>query len=590
MKSILNHISVITLVALVMTFAACSNDNEDTQIVEGKAMLSLHLSSGESAGITRADEGILPAMSNEGKIYKVWIWVFKNGTGDNATPIGFKEENFSGATEGETQVTIPADDLDQDVDVYAIANFESAPTLQSLNTALADGSDKMSIKRSELVGAVFGNADFGTTTVQHDVPATGLPMAQRTMKQTASVGTTIDVALRRAVSKVRFVFARPTTMKSYLNGKDEGKEDYVEQSENLDLTKITITGITIGGVDEDNNAVAQIPNTECIFPTYTAENAEADKRVPNLPTGVAYQTATFACASTALTSTDFLATDIPLEYTFRFAGNTSTQNETAQQYEARLNAAQTATAQTYGLTYLRETDKKITGTISYTVPEDYPKVHTKTFTMNEENDFTRNHCYIVYGYIRKGELDIWVKVQDWDLNKETLDFTEHVTVTEPYSWNHAKFESEQVFNGDRYDHTVIYLNKYESTDDILEVRFKFDTPADGYWVATLVSTSGDSDAMRFVDEEGNVMKKITIAEDGSLETSTTEESPQETMGVVKNQGVIRIRLKQDYQQNVRYSAFINMSVITRGEDGGIAQAYNVQSGVIGANLWVSYME
>lgn len=581
---------MIALAAMAMTFAACSSDNEEPQVVNGKAMLSLHLSSGESTTITRADEGLLPSMGNEGKIYKAWIWVFENGTGDNATPIAFKEENFAGATEGESQIAIPADHLDKDVDIYAIANYESIPTLKSLNTALADANDKMNVKRSELVNAVFGNADFGTTTIQHEVPAGGLPMAQRSIKKKAEVGNKIDITLRRAVSKVRFVFAHPETMKAYLNAKDEDNENYIEQSENLDLSKITITGITLGGVDESNSALQQIPNQECIFPTYTAENAEADKRVPNLPTGVTYQTETFTCTSTTLTSTNFIATDNPLLYTFKYADDTSTQNETAQQYEARLNAAQTATAQTYGLTYLRETDKKITGTISYTVPEDYPKVHTKTFTMNEENDFTRNHCYIVYGYIRKGELDIWVKVQDWDLNKETLDFTEHVTVTEPYSWNHAKFESEQVFNGDRYDHTVIYLNKYESTDDILEVRFKFDTPADGYWVATLVSTSGDSDAMRFVDEEGNVMKKITIAEDGSLETSTTEESPQETMGVVKNQGVIRIRLKQDYQQNVRYSAFINMSVITRGEDGGIAQAYNVQSGVIGANLWVSYME
>jgi hypothetical protein len=54
-----------------------------------------------------------------------------------------------------------------------------------------------------------------------------------------------------------------------------------------------------------------------------------------------------------------------------------------------------------GLTYLRESDKRLTGTITYTYNENNSLTDTQataTFSMANPGDFLRNHSWIVYVY------------------------------------------------------------------------------------------------------------------------------------------------------------------------------------------------
>ena len=67
--------------------------------------------------------------------------------------------------------------------------------------------------------------------------------------------------------------------------------------------------------------------------------------------------------------------------------------QTAQDYETLLNEAGLTQTTPY---YLRESDKKIEGTITYEV--DNVDQTPATFRMSEPGDFLRNHSWIVYAY------------------------------------------------------------------------------------------------------------------------------------------------------------------------------------------------
>ena len=78
-----------------------------------------------------------------------------------------------------------------------------------------------------------------------------------------------------------------------------------------------------------------------------------------------------------------------------------------------------------GRFYLRESDKKIKGTITYTIGSGEEK-HA-SFMMANEKDFSRNHTWIVFGYFAgKETLQVYsVDVTEW---------TESSISHEVYNW------------------------------------------------------------------------------------------------------------------------------------------------------------
>jgi len=197
------------------------------------------------------------------------------------------------------------------------------------------------------------------------------------MAPIVSVGNNVKVA--RAVSKVRFVFCN---------------------SSNADEQKLTIQSITF---DDD-----MIPKEEYLFlnAPYTGRNFKV---------GSEYE----AAAPLVNTPTVVASYSSPTEYAF--------MGQTGQEYEALINKGIKEKILTeVGKFYLRESDKKITGTITYTVGSSTTALSAR-FAMSEAGDFSRNHTWIVYGFFAgKDNLKVFsVDVNSW---------TESSGEREVYNW------------------------------------------------------------------------------------------------------------------------------------------------------------
>ena len=94
------------------------------------------------------------------------------------------------------------------------------------------------------------------------------------------------------------------------------------------------------------------------------------------------------------------------------------EKQEAQEYEDLINSAVTAGhLKELGPTYLRESDKKLTGTITYKTKErdntttqwdniTQTDEETAHFSMALEGDFLRNHSWIVYIYFMDGKIHV----------------------------------------------------------------------------------------------------------------------------------------------------------------------------------------
>jgi hypothetical protein len=91
-------------------------------------------------------------------------------------------------------------------------------------------------------------------------------------------------------------------------------------------------------------------------------------------------------------------------------------NQTAQAYENLINEAankQPKEVTVEGPIYLRESDKQLAGTITYTI--DGGDEQTVNFAMQQAGDFSRNHTWIVYAYYAgNGNLQVQsLYVKEW---------------------------------------------------------------------------------------------------------------------------------------------------------------------------------
>ena len=208
-----------------------------------------------TSGTLRQDE-TSPNPTDEEKIYSIRVWAFKNGTDENAMPIGFKAETGLNET-GSHQVSMKllrkaAGDL-ENIDLFILLNAESIDVL--------DGNNCNTMTRKALKDATF-NSNFGINTngspQATTVPDTGLPISRVITNinvknniadnAAAAAAKPVSVPLVRAVSKLHFFFARKT-------GKD---------TESVTVTKIEVNGKTL---------TAESP----VFPE-AATNAEKDTK------------------------------------------------------------------------------------------------------------------------------------------------------------------------------------------------------------------------------------------------------------------------------------------------------------------------
>lgn len=480
--------------AVLCFFTACA-ESEDSPFGEQNTILNIHIEAPEHG--TRADEGQVDGAGGENGLYQTYIWVFDASVADaTAVPVGAITQNLNGATSSTLQVSIDRDVVSRapNLDVFVVANVASIPSAY-----YHMGPDNPPITRGKLKEMVFGKLaidtkdydDFGTSNPLHAPESgKGIPMSQYALNQkvinSGVLDRPVNLALQRAVSKIRFVFARETG-----------------------VTDAVITGITLGN--------GLIPTTAHLFPTQPTDptsetNVALAKRTPNLPENVTYENGfTF---NEELANGDILEHPDPALLSIQ-------SGETAQKYTGRLSEAFRGKEKSlyYGLTYLRETGKKLTGTIHYKLggtPYDIP------FEMADEGDFTRNHEYLVYAYFKKSGLNVTVSVMDWKKYEIVHQFANTVATAEggQIKWTDGTYR-EKTSN--------LEIIMHSDTDIHPHFTFNLGSPKGATWHATFRTQEGDNTAFSLRDAQGNECSQGII--DGKpvgLYVHAREEHPGQT--------------------------------------------------------------
>ena len=339
------------------------------------------------AVLTKAETGVHNPLAAERTVSSLQVWVFRAGATTSAGLIGYKSLDpdalaATGLANGSAaRFSIPVDKaiLEENplphVDVYSVINGASAGfTIDEFASAAGDWTK---VSPTELAAFVIDEDRFGVTDLVSEVPAGGLPMAGL-MKNEPMTGeypvlTISTLTLTRAVSRLRFVFCQMT-----------------ENGNPVDV--FNITGISLSGQIGQNEKLL----TDQVYSTHT------------------YLTRLFDSSGYVDLNKSW-TTGLPEPArnaspgTYLYDGS-----QTTQEYEDLIDGGISAGVLTqWGLTYLRETDKQLSGTISYTVGTGASmRSKTATFTM-DAGDFTRNHSWIIYGYFIGGRLVVQPTVLPW---------------------------------------------------------------------------------------------------------------------------------------------------------------------------------
>ena len=361
---------------LMVLFTACSSSEEGEERsvaqVHQPTLLTIYVYSPERVAANqhsaprRAETGNVQTVGEESKICNLQIWIYESESKKFVGYLDTKEVTTLNMGEGATYQLPVSDDFASrkpNVNVYVLANVTA--TNCGVGTL-----DKDTSRDDLLAGAKITSAHFGLDPLVKSVPDEGLPMAGKLTVQPVvgeapalRVGTLTQVAtvpVTRAVSKLRFVFAKTTGQPT-----------------------VSITGITMNA--------EMIPEVEYLFDktqplTYNENAAELFSLID-----------------------DIAETADPTDYIYF--------NQEAQAYEDLINEAASKQPDpevtVRGPIYLRESDKQLAGTITYRI--DGGDEQTATFQMQQAGDFLRNHTWIVYAYYAgSGRLQVQsLYVKDW---------------------------------------------------------------------------------------------------------------------------------------------------------------------------------
>lgn len=474
----------ITALLMLSTMASCSDQDSQAPATGDEAYLNLSFSTA-SATTSRAsraeDIGNNETQANptaESDIHSIKVWVFKSGTGASANPIAYKEDTPS-AVDGKPVNgnytlnlrflrKINGEEL-KNIDLYILANSESTNMAEKLN-----GKDFRSITRADLQGVTFNNP-FGITTegkAQTTVVPTGkgLPISRAitNIEIAKHVADTeieakdkgISIPLVRAVSKLHFYFARTA--------------DADALTENVKVTGIEIDGNTF-------------PTESYVFPDEEDyATADANKAATSNKYGTPSYVSTLLKLD-GVENTGIKAVTDPLAYQ---RGET----ETAQTYMNRMNTEIGG----HNLSYLRETNKPITGKIYYQLAEGGVE-KSQEFTIPSSGNAIRNRELVVYGYfLQGGALCLDWQVMPW--NKVTSEIGWNGANCQMFAWQTpSKNETEFTPNPQGGDAEGLYClvnyPRYKDTDHkILEDKksgaafyIKVDGPTGLVWKAHLTN-------------------------------------------------------------------------------------------------------
>ena len=381
---------------------------------------------------TKAEPGTVSGSNAETTLYDIQAWAFLHGTADSDQVVGYCEAtdiNVVRPAEGnypQLRMRLPYYFLDKPdselkIDIYVLANWHSIFTTKPYAET-----------RGELEALVFGTGAplgdtgrFGTTPTT-SVADAGLPISAiykgdngngmdiSYIKDNPTEASLLQhlkvIPLQRAVSKIRFVFSRPT-----------------------DVTDVEITRVEV-----DENI---IPEQTYAFPPVGGSIV--------LPTTDYASTVTALSGnggSSLLSGAEIGEYPDPRRFTSTWyfdnqeelAQLTSRYSNTPQGYNYWLDDAvnhydnnnQLKPQATERLLYLRESDKPVTGKVYYRINGGTEK--SKVFTMQpaydedpDLNNFSRNHIWVVYSYFndKLDDLTLTVDVLPWYWREKRIDYS-----------------------------------------------------------------------------------------------------------------------------------------------------------------------
>jgi hypothetical protein len=386
------------MVLLLMLLMSCSSEGSGTDELDNQpTMLQIYVYAPDHMLPTRANTDWVKSATEESKVKTLQIWVFEHDNGNLVgyfTPPTTDDLNTAGNAVYQMAVTPQFVQSKPKVDVYVLANvaMENCKCAFDENTTRAQLEDALLKHEDE-------NDPFGLTTKETAVPADGLPMTGVLRDQIVTGespvlrigdGSLATVQLVRTVSKVRFLFSQME------NGEGEMK-----------IKSVSLTGDIL-------------PKQEYLF----LDEPDTEDKEPY--TGSEYHINTAGGYDVGpvqmVGAIDKVASNTdPLYYTY-------STDMGAQVYEGRIAEGlnKTDPELTLGGTfYLRESDKKLTGEIRYTVNDGDEK--TTAFSIHDAGDFSRNHTWVVYAFYGSTTLDILVvRIKEWS----TVDPVNHTI----YNW------------------------------------------------------------------------------------------------------------------------------------------------------------
>ena len=469
----------IAALLMLSTMASCSDQDSQAPATGDEAYLNLSFSTA-SATTSRAsragDIGNNETQANptaESDIHSIKVWVFKSGTGPSANPIAYKEDNTPTAVGGGTANgnytlnlrflrKINGEEL-KNIDLYILANSESTNMADKLKN-----KDFRSITRADLQGVTFDDP-FGITAEGKaqttEVPTgKGLPISRAitnieiakhvadTEIEAKSKG--ISIPLVRAVSKLHFYFARTA--------------DADALTENVKVTKIEIDGNTF-------------PTESYVFPDEEDyATADANKAATSNKYGTPSYVPTLLKLD-GVENAQIKAVADPLAYK-RGPG------ETAQTYMNRMNTD----IGEHNLSYLRETNKPITGKIYYQLAEGGVE-KSRGFTIPSSGNAIRNRELVVYGYfLQGGALCLDWQVIPW--NKVTSEISWSNVNCQMFAWQTGSTLNPKGGDAEGLYCLVNYPRYQDKDHEILEDKksgaayyFKVESPAGLVWKAHLTN-------------------------------------------------------------------------------------------------------
>jgi hypothetical protein len=339
-----------------------------------------------SMGEVRSDVGELPASDLENALHSLTVWVFRS---DNHSLVASREiapSDFP-VSGGVRRYSLPvtrsfALEVPK-VDVFVLANAASIGAdltensdWETLNNAFFEDSSQApyyGFGLSRPVKAVDPDLGLPMSACGKNLPVTGEDPILRVR----------TVRLRRAVSRLRFVFCKTRT-----EGEDE--------------EEVSIQRIILGGW--------QIPLKEYVFTTSTSGVVQDDADWRN----------NYSDRSYIIPGPSSIAENETPE-------NLIYVNQDPVTYERMIDdAVRENTLTDLGQTYFRESDRRLSGKIEYTVAG---RERIREFNMASPGDFARNHTWTVFGYFLSGRnLQLALNVLPWDYNAYVMDFSEESVI------------------------------------------------------------------------------------------------------------------------------------------------------------------